>query len=167
MISTGSEHGLPTLPNLFTDQILTIHVDLVLANKFILQGVLDIIPSKIGLTITKKFLGMHESQEETMHLTVEGMQKGLYIISVCYLSQYLSCHEIIPTMMFKQGNPPIYNHSSKEVLFNCVRGFDPPLISGISSLPRPMLSGILLTHCSGVGHPGRCPTPSTGVQGPT
>ena len=83
IVLLGSEHGLPTLPNLLTDQILTIHVDRVLADKLVLHGVLDLIPSKTELIIAKKFPGMHENQEETMHLTVEGARKGLHIVPVC------------------------------------------------------------------------------------
>ena len=68
------------LLNLLTDQILTIHADLALANKLVPQGVLDLIPSKTELIIVKKFPGnADKTQEEMMHL-----------VRVCSFSQYLS-----------------------------------------------------------------------------
>ena len=49
IVLLGSGHGHPALLNLLTDQILTIHADLALANKLVPQGVLDLIPSKTEL----------------------------------------------------------------------------------------------------------------------
>ena len=152
IVLQGSGHGLPAPPNLLTDQILTIHADPVLANKLVPKGVLDLMPRKTELIIAKKFPGMHESQEETMHLIVEGARKRLYIVAVCSLSQYLSCHQLNPTMKLKQGDSPVYNHSSERVLFFRAQEFEPLLVSGISSaLAGPTFGGIPLTHPSVAG----------------
>ena len=45
----------PALLTLSTHQLLTIHVDLMLVDKVVPQGVLDLIPSKTELIIAKKF----------------------------------------------------------------------------------------------------------------
>ncbi|EDR03944.1 uncharacterized protein LACBIDRAFT_306663 [Laccaria bicolor S238N-H82] len=79
------------------------------------------------LIIAKKLLGnADESQEEMVHFAVEGARKG-----------------------FSQADLSIYDHSSEETLFFRTRGFEPLLISCISSaLARPTFVGIPLTHGS-------------------
>ncbi|EDR13104.1 uncharacterized protein LACBIDRAFT_322550 [Laccaria bicolor S238N-H82] len=69
--------GSGTLLTLLTHQMLAIHADLMLADKLVPQGVLALILSKTELIIVKKFPGNGDkSQEEMMHLAVEGAWKG-------------------------------------------------------------------------------------------
>ncbi|EDR00382.1 uncharacterized protein LACBIDRAFT_314395 [Laccaria bicolor S238N-H82] len=70
--------GSATLLTLLTHQILTIHLNLILADKLVPQGVLNLISNKAELTIAKKSPGnADKSQEEMMHLTEEGAPKGV------------------------------------------------------------------------------------------
>lgn len=70
--------GSGTLLTLLTHQILTIHLNLILADKLVPQGVLNLISNKAELTIAKKSPGnADKSQEEMMHLTEEGAPKGV------------------------------------------------------------------------------------------
>jgi uroporphyrin-III C-methyltransferase len=84
IVLLGSGPGHPALLTLLTHQILTTHADLVLADKLVPQGVLDLIPSKAELVIAKKFPGnADKSQEEMMDLAVQGARKGLCVVRVC------------------------------------------------------------------------------------
>ncbi|EDQ98374.1 uncharacterized protein LACBIDRAFT_303005 [Laccaria bicolor S238N-H82] len=77
-------------------------------------------PSKTELIIAKKFLGnADESQEEMVHFAVEGARKWFVRSSI----------------------------GSEEAVFSRARGFEPILVSGISSaLVGPTFGGIPLTH---------------------
>ena len=58
LLGSGPGHlSLLTLLTLLTHQILNTHVDLMLADKLIPQGMLDLIPSKTELFIMHKFPG--------------------------------------------------------------------------------------------------------------
>ncbi|EDR03954.1 uncharacterized protein LACBIDRAFT_306686 [Laccaria bicolor S238N-H82] len=135
-LSTLSNEAMntPSSP-LLTHHSLTIQADVVLAHKLVPQGVLDLILSKTELIIAKKFLGnADESLEEMVHFAVEGARKGFS----------------------QQADLSIYDHSSEETLFFRTQGFEPFLISCISSaLARPTFVGIPLTHGS-VGAGYRC-----------
>ena len=83
-IILGSGPGHPALLTLLTHQILTTHANLVLADKLVPQGVLDLLLSKAELVIAKKFPGnADKSQEGMMHLAVQSARKGLCIVRVC------------------------------------------------------------------------------------
>ncbi|EDR00383.1 uncharacterized protein LACBIDRAFT_314396 [Laccaria bicolor S238N-H82] len=114
-----SSLGSGTLLTLLTHHILTIHADLVLVDKLVLQGVLALILNKTELITAKKFPGNADtSQEEMTHLAVEDVWKGVVRRSRMFsLSECLSCHELTRTVKVKHGDFSIYEYSPEEVLF--------------------------------------------------
>jgi len=169
IVLLGSGPGQPTLLTLLTHQILTTHADLVLADKLVPQGVLDLIPSKTELVIAKNFPrkpGRDDASRRARcaEAVVRRSRMSFPSLSLCLVTN------LTPTMKLKQGDLSIYGRSSEEVLFFRAVGFEALLVPVITSaLAGPTFSSIPVTHhsvsecvvvCTGVGMGG------TGVQMP-
>jgi len=135
----------PALLTFLTHQILTIHADLVLADKLIPQGALAVIPSptKTELIIAKKLPGNADKSQEMMHLAVEGGRNGLCVVCMFFLSEHLSCHELTPTEV-KQAIPLCTTTTPLRGCFSSVREGSSPSWFQVS--PWANVQWFALTH---------------------
>lgn len=124
--------------------------NLILADKLVPQEVLDIIPKKIELFIARKFPGNAErAQEELLTIGLNSLLTGKKVVRL------------------KQGDPYIFGRGGEEYNFFKNHGFNPKVVSGISSgLLAGTYSNIPLTHrdvsdqvliCTGTGKKGKLP----------
>ncbi|KAI0066546.1 uroporphyrin-III C-methyltransferase [Artomyces pyxidatus] len=144
----GSGPGHPDLLTVATRDVLTKHADLILSDKLVPQGVLDLIPSGVEVRIARKFPGNSEgAQQELMEAAVEAASRGLTVVRL------------------KQGDPTVYARAGEEVLYFRSHGYESIIIPGVSSaLAGPVLAGIPVTQrgaavsftvCTGVGRQGK------------
>lgn len=124
--------------------------NLILADKLVPQEVLDIIPKKIEVFIARKFPGNAEkAQEELLTLGLNSLLAGNKVVRL------------------KQGDPYIFGRGGEEYNYFKSHGFEPQVISGISSgLLAGTYGNIPLTHrdvsdqvliCTGTGKKGKLP----------
>ncbi|KAK9375060.1 tetrapyrrole methylase [Lipomyces chichibuensis] len=145
----GSGPGAPGL--LTTSALAAITTaDLVLADKLVPAGVLDLIPRHVETFIAKKFPGNAEAaQEELLNMGIAALKEGKSVVRL------------------KQGDPYIFGRGAEEYLFFSKHGYRPTVIPGITSaLSGPLLAAISPTHrevadqvllCTGTGRKGAAP----------
>ncbi|KAK9464929.1 tetrapyrrole methylase [Lipomyces arxii] len=142
----------PGAPGLLTTAALTAitTADLVLADKLVPAGVLDLIPRHVETFIAKKFPGNAEAaQQELLCMGLSALEEGKSVVRL------------------KQGDPYIFGRGAEEYIYFSDHGFKPTVIPGITSaLAGPLLGAISPTHrdvsdqvliCTGTGRQGAAP----------
>ncbi|KHO00236.1 uroporphyrinogen methylase [Metarhizium album ARSEF 1941] len=154
----------PGHPSLLTSA--TLHAiqtaDLVLADKLVPSGVLDLVPRRTAVQIARKFPGnADKAQQELLETALAAVESGRTVLRL------------------KQGDPFIYGRGGEEVAFFRARrlGHRVTVLPGVTSaLSAPLLAGIPPTQrgvadqvllCTGTGRDGRPPQPPEYVAGRT
>ena len=155
IILAGSGPGHPDLLTRATYQAIKT-ADLILSDKLVPSGVLDLIPRRTEVHIARKFPGnADKAQEELLAMGLDGLRKGRTVLRL------------------KQGDPYLYGRGAEEYHFFRNEGFTPVLLPGITSaLSAPTFAGVPATHrgvsdqvliCTGTGRHGVAPDPPTYV----
>ncbi|KAE8443615.1 hypothetical protein EG329_001548 [Mollisiaceae sp. DMI_Dod_QoI] len=153
IILAGSGPGHPDLLTRATHKaILT--SDLILADKLVPSGVLDLIPRRTPVHIARKFPGNADrAQEELLSLALDGLKAGKTVLRL------------------KQGDPYIYGRGGEEYDFFRTEGYGDSItvLPGITSaLSAPLFVGIPATQrgvsdqvliCTGTGRKGKPTVP--------
>jgi uroporphyrin-III C-methyltransferase len=161
VILAGSGPGHPDLLTRATYK--AIHAaDLILADKLVPAGVLDLIPRRTPVSIARKFPGNADrAQEEFLEQALDGVRAGKTVLRL------------------KQGDPYIYGRGGEELAFFRQHGLGDRVIvlPGItSSLSAPLFAGIPPTQrdvadqvlvCTGTGKKGKAPQPPEFVESRT
>ncbi|KAK1833204.1 siroheme synthase [Podospora conica] len=153
IILAGSGPGHPDLLTQATHKAI-LCADLILADKLVPAGVLDLIPRRTPVSIARKFPGNADrAQEELLQQALEGVRAGRTVLRL------------------KQGDPFVYGRGGEEVAFFRAHGLGDRVVvlPGItSSLSAPLFAGIPPTQrdvadqvlvCTGTGKKGRPPVP--------
>ncbi|KAK4168794.1 tetrapyrrole methylase [Cladorrhinum sp. PSN259] len=153
VILAGSGPGHPDLLTRATYKAIQA-ADLILADKLVPSGVLDLIPRRTPVSIARKFPGNADrAQEELLEQALEGVRAGKTVLRL------------------KQGDPFIYGRGGEEVAFFREHGLGDRVVvlPGItSSLSAPLFAGIPPTQrdvadqvlvCTGTGKKGKPPVP--------
>ncbi|KZL65434.1 siroheme synthase [Colletotrichum incanum] len=153
IILAGSGPGHPDLLTRATHKAIQT-ADLILADKLVPAGVLDLIPRRTPVQIARKFPGNADQAQEELHeLALAGAKEGKTVLRL------------------KQGDPFIYGRGGEEVAYFREHGFGDrvTVLPGItSSLSAPLFAGIPPTQrdvadqvlvCTGTGKKGKPPTP--------
>lgn len=153
LILAGSGPGHPDLLTRATHHAIT-SADLILADKLVPSGVLDLIPRRTPVHIARKFPGNADrAQEELLESAHAGVVAGQTVLRL------------------KQGDPFIYGRGGEEVAFFKAKGLGDrvAVLPGITSaLSAPLFSGIPATQrdvadqvliCTGTGKKGAAPVP--------
>ncbi|TVY83560.1 Uroporphyrinogen-III C-methyltransferase, partial [Lachnellula suecica] len=153
IILAGSGPGHPDLLTRATHKAL-LSADLILADKLVPSGVLDLIPRRTPVHIARKFPGNAEqAQTELLELGLAGLKAGKTVLRL------------------KQGDPYIYGRGGEEYEFFRKEGFggEIEVLPGITSaLSAPMFAGIPATQravsdqvliCTGTGRKGKPSVP--------
>jgi uroporphyrin-III C-methyltransferase len=148
IILAGSGPGHPDLLTRATYKAI-FAADLILADKLVPAGVLDLIPRRTPVHIARKFPGNAEqAQTELLELGLAGLKAGKTVLRL------------------KQGDPYIYGRGGEEFDFFRSEGFSDRIsvLPGITSaLSAPLFSGIPATQravsdqvliCTGTGRKG-------------
>ena len=158
IILAGSGPGHPDLLTRATHKaILT--ADIILADKLVPSGVLDLIPRRTPVHIARKFPGNAErAQEELLALGLAGLKAGKTVLRL------------------KQGDPYIYGRGGEEFDYFRKEGFGDVIsvLPGITSaLSAPLFAGIPATQrgvsdqvliCTGTGRKGKPTVPPEFVK---
>lgn len=158
IILAGSGPGHPDLLTRATHKaILT--ADVILADKLVPSGVLDLIPRRTPVHIARKFPGNAErAQEELLALGLAGLKAGKTVLRL------------------KQGDPYIYGRGGEEFEYFRKEGFGDVItvLPGITSaLSAPLFAGIPATQravsdqvliCTGTGRKGKPTVPPEFVK---
>ncbi|KAK3372371.1 tetrapyrrole methylase [Podospora didyma] len=158
IILAGSGPGHPDLLTRATYKAIQ-SADLVLADKLVPSGVLDLIPRRTPVSIARKFPGNADrAQEELLEQALDGVRAGRTVLRL------------------KQGDPFVYGRGGEEVAFFRAHGLGERVVvlPGItSSLSAPLFAGIPATQrdvsdqiliCTGTGKKGKPPTPPEYVE---
>ena len=153
LILAGSGPGHPDLLTQATHKaILT--ADLILADKLVPSGVLDLIPRRTPVQIARKFPGNAEkAQEELLESALAGVKQGQTVLRL------------------KQGDPFIYGRGGEEVAFfkasnlgsrvsvlpGITSALSAPLFAAIPPTQRDIADQVLI--CTGTGKKGAPPVP--------
>lgn len=153
LILAGSGPGHPDLLTQATHKaILT--ADLILADKLVPSGVLDLIPRRTPVQIARKFPGNAEkAQEELLESALAGVKQGQTVLRL------------------KQGDPFIYGRGGEEVAFfkannlgsrvsvlpGITSALSAPLFAAIPPTQRDVADQVLI--CTGTGKKGAAPVP--------
>jgi uroporphyrin-III C-methyltransferase len=153
IILAGSGPGHPDLLTRATHKaILT--ADVILADKLVPSGVLDLIPRRTPVHIARKFPGNAErAQEELLELGLAGLKAGKTVLRL------------------KQGDPYIYGRGGEEfdyfrkegygevisVLPGITSALSAPLFAGIPATQRAVSDQVLI--CTGTGRKGKPTVP--------
>ncbi|KAK0749287.1 tetrapyrrole methylase [Schizothecium vesticola] len=153
IILAGSGPGHPDLLTQATHKAIQ-RADLILADKLVPAGVLDLIPRRTPVRIARKFPGNADrAQEELLQQALDGVRAGQTVLRL------------------KQGDPFIYGRGGEEVAFFRAHGLGDRVVvlPGItSSLSAPLFAGIPATQrdvadqvlvCTGTGKKGKPPVP--------
>ncbi|KAK4102865.1 uroporphyrin-III C-methyltransferase [Parathielavia hyrcaniae] len=153
VILAGSGPGHPDLLTRATYKAIQA-ADLILADKLVPAGVLDLIPRRTPVSIARKFPGNADrAQEELLEQALDGVRAGKTVLRL------------------KQGDPFIYGRGGEEVAFFRQHGLGDRVVvlPGItSSLSAPLFAGIPPTQrdvadqvlvCTGTGKKGKAPQP--------
>ncbi|WDK18291.1 uroporphyrin-III c-methyltransferase precorrin-2 dehydrogenase sirohydrochlorin ferrochelatase [Colletotrichum graminicola] len=153
IILAGSGPGHPDLLTRATHKAIQT-ADLILADKLVPAGVLDLIPRRTPVRIARKFPGNADQAQEELHeLALAGAKEGKTVLRL------------------KQGDPFIYGRGGEEVAYFREHGFGDrvTVLPGItSSLSAPLFAGIPPTQrdvadqvlvCTGTGKKGKPPAP--------
>lgn len=153
LILAGSGPGHPDLLTRATHKAIQT-ADLILADKLVPAGVLDLIPRRTPVHIARKFPGNADAaQEELLSQALAGVQEGKSVLRL------------------KQGDPFIYGRGGEEVSYFRERGLgdrvmvlpgitsalSAPLFSGIPATQRDVADQVLI--CTGTGKKGKPPSP--------
>lgn len=157
IILAGSGPGHPDLLTRATHKAL-FSADLILADKLVPSGVLDLIPRRTPVHIARKFPGNAEkAQDELLTLGLAGLQAGKTVLRL------------------KQGDPYIYGRGGEEFEFFRAKGYGDRItvLPGITSaLSAPLFAQIPATQravsdqvliCTGTGRKGAPTAPPTYV----
>jgi uroporphyrin-III C-methyltransferase len=161
IILAGSGPGHPDLLTRATHKaILT--ADLILADKLVPSGVLDLIPRRTPVHIARKFPGNAElAQAELLSLGLAGLKAGQTVLRL------------------KQGDPYIYGRGGEEYEYFRKEGYEDVIsvLPGITSaLSAPLFAGIPATQrgvsdqvliCTGTGRKGKPTVPPEYVDSRT
>jgi uroporphyrin-III C-methyltransferase len=161
VILAGSGPGHPDLLTRATYKAIQT-ADLILADKLVPAGVLDLIPRRTPVSIARKFPGNADrAQEELLEQALDGVRAGKTVLRL------------------KQGDPFIYGRGGEEVAFFREHGLGERVVvlPGItSSLSAPLFAGIPPTQrdvadqvlvCTGTGKKGKAPQPPEFVDSRT
>ncbi|KAL2198420.1 tetrapyrrole methylase [Corynascus similis CBS 632.67] len=161
VILAGSGPGHPDLLTRATYKAIQT-ADLILADKLVPAGVLDLIPRRTPVSIARKFPGNADrAQEELLEQALDGVRAGKTVLRL------------------KQGDPFIYGRGGEEVAFFRQHGLGDrvTILPGItSSLSAPLFAGIPPTQrdvadqvlvCTGTGKKGKAPQPPEFVESRT
>ncbi|KAL2129207.1 hypothetical protein VTI74DRAFT_8086 [Chaetomium olivicolor] len=153
IILAGSGPGHPDLLTRATYKAIQA-ADLILADKLVPSGVLELIPRRTPVSIARKFPGNADrAQEELLEQALDGVRQGKTVLRL------------------KQGDPFIYGRGGEEVAFFREHGLGDRVVvlPGItSSLSAPLFAGIPPTQrdvadqvlvCTGTGKKGKAPQP--------
>ncbi|KAK7734718.1 uroporphyrin-III C-methyltransferase [Cytospora paraplurivora] len=153
VILAGSGPGHPDLLTRATYKAIQT-ADIILADKLVPAGVLDLIPRRTPVSIARKFPGNAEQAQQELHeQALEGVKQGKTVLRL------------------KQGDPFIYGRGGEEVEYFRKNGLGDRVLvlPGItSSLSAPLFAGIPATQrdfadqvliCTGTGKKGKPPSP--------
>ncbi|KAL7925866.1 tetrapyrrole methylase [Trichoderma austrokoningii] len=151
IILAGSGPGHPDLLTRATYNAIQT-ADLVLADKLVPAGVLDLIPRRTPVEIARKFPGNAEqAQEELLAAALAAAQAGKTVLRL------------------KQGDPFIYGRGGEELAYFRRHGFSVTVLPGVTSaLSAPLFAAIPATQrdvadqvlvCTGTGKKGKAPEP--------
>lgn len=153
IILAGSGPGHPDLLTRATHKAI-LAADIILADKLVPAGVLDLIPRRTPVSIARKFPGnADQAQAELLEQALAGVQAGKTVLRL------------------KQGDPFIYGRGGEEVAFFRERGLGDRVLvlPGITSaLSAPLFVGVPPTQrdvadqvvvCTGTGKKGKPPCP--------
>ncbi|KAJ4418105.1 uroporphyrin-III C-methyltransferase [Gnomoniopsis sp. IMI 355080] len=153
IILAGSGPGHPDLLTRATHKAI-LAADVILADKLVPAGVLDLIPRRTPVSIARKFPGnADQAQEELLEQALAGVQAGKTVLRL------------------KQGDPFIYGRGGEEVAYFRARGLGDRVVvlPGITSaLSAPLFVGVPPTQrdvadqvlvCTGTGKKGKPPSP--------
>ena len=153
IILAGSGPGHPDLLTRATHKAI-LAADLILADKLVPSGVLDLIPRRTPVHIARKFPGNAEhAQEELLSLGLAGLKAGKTVLRL------------------KQGDPYIYGRGGEEFEFFRKEGYagritvlpgitsalSAPLFADIPATQRAVSDQVLI--CTGTGRKGVPSTP--------
>ncbi|KAK6437618.1 uroporphyrin-III C-methyltransferase [Oleoguttula sp. CCFEE 5521] len=151
IILAGSGPGHPDLLTTATLKAIR-SADIILADKLVPAGVLELVPRRTPVEIAKKFPGNAEqAQEEFLQLGLQAVKAGKTVLRL------------------KQGDPYLYGRGAEEFDFFRKHGYIATVLPGItSSLSAPLFARIPVTHravsdqvliCTGTGRKGAAPSP--------
>lgn len=153
IILAGSGPGHPDLLTQATHKAIQA-ADLILADKLVPAGVLDLIPRRTPVRIARKFPGNADrAQEELLEQALEGVRAGQTVLRL------------------KQGDPFIYGRGGEEVAFFREKGLgdrvlvlpgvtsalSAPLFAMVPPTQRDVADQVLV--CTGTGKKGAPPSP--------
>lgn len=154
IILAGSGPGHPDLVTLATHKAIQT-ADVILADKLVPSGVLDLIPRRTPVSIARKFPGNAEAaQEELISSALAAFRAGKTVLRL------------------KQGDPFVYGRGGEEiaafraagvpddriaVLPGLTSALCAPLFAGVPSTQRDVADQILV--CTGTGKKGKPPNP--------
>lgn len=153
VILAGSGPGHPDLLTQATLKAIRTS-DIILADKLVPSGVLDLIPRRTPVQIARKFPGnADKAQEELLEAALAGVKEGKTVLRL------------------KQGDPFVYGRGGEEVAFFKDKGMggQVTVLPGVTSaLSAPLFAAIPPTQrdaadqvliCTGTGKKGKAPTP--------
>lgn len=153
IILAGSGPGHPDLLTRATHKAIA-SADLILADKLVPAGVLDLIPRRTPVSIARKFPGnADQAQEEFLAQALAGVRAGRTVLRL------------------KQGDPFLYGRGGEEVAYFRRHGLGDRVVvlPGITSaLSAPLFAGVPPTQrdvadqvlvCTGTGKKGKPPSP--------
>lgn len=154
IILAGSGPGHPDLVTLATHKALQT-ADVILADKLVPSGVLDLIPRRTPVSIARKFPGNADAaQQELISSALAAYQAGKTVLRL------------------KQGDPFVYGRGGEEiaafraagvpddrvaVLPGLTSALCAPLFAGVPATQRDVADQVLV--CTGTGKKGKPPTP--------
>lgn len=153
IILAGSGPGHPDLLTRATHKAIQ-SADLILADKLVPAGVLDLVPRRTPVSIARKFPGNADrAQEELLEQALAGVRQGKTVLRL------------------KQGDPFIYGRGGEEVDYFRARGLgdrvlvlpgitsalSAPLFAGVPPTQRDVADQVLI--CTGTGKKGKAPVP--------
>ncbi|KAI9172292.1 Uroporphyrinogen-III C-methyltransferase [Paramyrothecium foliicola] len=153
VILAGSGPGHPDLLTRATHKAIQC-ADLILADKLVPAGVLDLIPRRTPVQIARKFPGnADKAQEELLEMALAGVRAGKTVLRL------------------KQGDPFIYGRGGEEVehfrdhglgdrvtvLPGITSALSAPLFAAVPATQRDVADQVLI--CTGTGKKGKPPSP--------
>ncbi|KLO19097.1 tetrapyrrole methylase [Schizopora paradoxa] len=145
----GSGTGHPSFLTVAAHKLLTSKsTDLILTDKLVPAGVLNLIPRDKEVRVARKFPGNAEgAQTELMEMAVAAAREGKNVVRL------------------KQGDPMVYGRAGEEILYFRSQGITTHVIPGLSAaFAAPLCAGIPVTQrgvaegvvvCTGVGRGGK------------
>jgi uroporphyrin-III C-methyltransferase len=151
IILAGSGPGHPDLLTTATLKAIR-SADLILSDKLVPAGVLELVPRRTPVEISRKFPGNADAaQQEFLEMGLRAVKQGKTVLRL------------------KQGDPYLYGRGAEEFDFFRQHGYIATVLPGItSSLSAPLFARIPVTHrsvsdqvlvCTGTGRKGAAPSP--------